>query len=68
MSIKSYYRFAELSIEEKKPERFEKVIEECNEFIDRFPQSTLSKEVEHYLNLSQTNLKSFSNEPNKTTT
>lgn len=68
MSIKAYYRFAELSIEEKKTERFEKVIEECNDFTDRFPQSQLAKEVEHFLILSQNNLKNKSNEPSKTTT
>lgn len=68
MSIKAYFRFAEMSIEEKKIERFEKVIQECNDFTDRFPQSPLSKEVERYLNLSQTNLKNISNEPSKTTT
>lgn len=68
MSIKAYYRFAELSIEEKKAERFEKVIAECNDFTDRFPQSQLAKEVEHFLTLSQNNLKNISNEPSKTTT
>jgi outer membrane protein assembly factor BamD len=68
MSIKAYYRFAEMSIEEKKAERFEKVIEECNDFTDRFPQSKLAKEVEHFLTLSQNNLKNISNEPSKTTT
>jgi outer membrane protein assembly factor BamD len=68
MSIKSYFRFAELSIQEKKTERFEKVIEECNDFTDRFPQSPLVKEVEHFLTLSQNNLKQLSNEPSKTTT
>jgi outer membrane protein assembly factor BamD len=68
MSIKAYYRFAEMSIEEKKAERFEKVIEECNDFTDRFPQSQLAKEVQHFLTLSQNNLKNISNEPSKTTT
>lgn len=68
MSIKAYFRFAEMSIEEKKGERFEKVIEECNDFTDRFPQSALAKEVEQYLILSQNNLKNISNEPSKTTT
>jgi len=68
MSIKAYYRFAEMSIEEKKAERFEKVIEECNDFTDKFPQSQLAKEVEHFLTLSQNNLKNISNEPSKTTT
>ena len=68
MSIRAYYRFAEMSIQEKKTERFEKVIEECNDFTDRFPQSPLAKEVEQYINLSQNNLKNISNEPSKTTT
>ena len=68
MAIKSYFRFAEMSVEEKKSERFEKVVLECNDFIDRFPQSGLSKEVQQYLNLSKTNLNKFSNEQTKTTT
>jgi outer membrane protein assembly factor BamD len=68
MAIKAFYRFTELSVEEKKAERFEKVIDECNQFIDRFPQSPLSKEVERYLNLSQTNLKNVTNEQAKTAT
>jgi outer membrane protein assembly factor BamD len=68
MAIKAFYRFTELSVEEKKAERFEKVIDECNEFIDRFPQSLLSKEVERFLNLSQTNLKNVTNEQTKTAT
>jgi outer membrane protein assembly factor BamD len=66
MSIKSYFRLAEMSVEEKKMERFEKVIEECNDFIDRFPQSGLAKEVESYINLSKNNIKTVSNESVKT--
>ena len=66
MIIKSYFRFAELSIEEKKQERYEQVIIECNEFIDRFPESKLSKEVERFLNLSNNNLKILNNEQVKT--
>jgi outer membrane protein assembly factor BamD len=68
MIIKSYYRYAELSVEEKKTERFEQVINECNEFADRFPESKLRKEAEHFLNLSQTNIKNLSNEQTKTST
>jgi outer membrane protein assembly factor BamD len=68
MSIKSYYRFAELSIEERKEERYGKVVEESNNFMDRFPQSKYTKEVEHFLSLSQTNLKNIANEPSKTST
>lgn len=66
MIIKSYFRFAELSIEEKKVERFEQVITECNEFTDRFPESKFRKEADEYLNLSQTNIKNLSNEQIKT--
>lgn len=68
MAIKAFYKFTELSVEDKKGERFEKVIDECNEFIDRFPLSNFSKEVEKYLHLAQTNLKNFTNEQNKTAT
>ena len=66
MAIKAFYQFTELSVEEKRVERFEQVIDECNEFMDRFPQSPLSKEVEKYLNLAQTNIKNVSNEQTKT--
>ena len=68
MAIKSYYRFAELSVEEKRAERFEKVIEECHDFMDRFPQSPFSKQVQDYLTQSQNNLKTYTNEPAKTST
>jgi outer membrane protein assembly factor BamD len=66
MIIKSYFHFAELSIEEKKTERYEQVVNECNEFIDRFPDSNFRKEAEHFLNESQTNIKNLNNEQVKT--
>jgi outer membrane protein assembly factor BamD len=66
MIIKSYYRFAELSVEEKQVERYEQVVSECNEFTDRFPDSKLKKEAEQFLNLSQTNIKKLNNEQIKT--
>ncbi|MBN8876214.1 MAG: outer membrane protein assembly factor BamD [Chitinophagaceae bacterium] len=59
MAIKSYYRFAELSVEEKKAERYEQVIDACHEFVDRFPESKFRKEVEDYIALSQTNIKNL---------
>jgi outer membrane protein assembly factor BamD len=68
MAIKAYYRFAELSVEEKRAERFEKVIDECNEFIDRFPQSPFAQQVQQFLTQSQNNLKIYTNEPAKTST
>jgi outer membrane protein assembly factor BamD len=55
-----------MSIEEKKTERFTKVISECEDFVDRFPESKLRKEAEDYLNLSQTNIKNLRNEQIKT--
>jgi outer membrane protein assembly factor BamD len=60
--IKSYYLFAMNSVEEKKMARFEQVVTECNDFIDRFPESSLKKEVENYQTLSKNNLKANHNE------
>jgi outer membrane protein assembly factor BamD len=68
MAVKSYFRFAEMSVEEKKAERFEKVIEEANDFMDRFPESPLAKEVQEFVTQSKNNLKIYTNEPSKTTT
>lgn len=66
--IKSYYQYALMSIDEKKPARFEQVITECNDFIDRFPESKLLKETERYMSLSQNNIKALQNEQTKTST
>ena len=49
-------------------ERFEQVVAECNDFIDRFPESKLAKEVERFITLSNNNLKNISNEQTKTST
>jgi outer membrane protein assembly factor BamD len=57
MVIKSYYKFAELSVDERKVERYEQVITECNDFVDRFPDSKLVKEVERYISLTNNNIK-----------
>jgi outer membrane protein assembly factor BamD len=65
--IRSDYQFATLSIEEKKEDRFLQVITDCNDFMDRFPDSKLSKEVQIYLNTSQNTIKSLKNEPFKKT-
>jgi len=66
MVIKSYFRFAEMSIEEKKVERFEQVVTECFEFTDRYPESKWKKEVDNFLNQSQNNIKILTNEQTKT--
>lgn len=68
MSIRAAFRFAELSVVEKQAERFEKVVTDCNDFMDRFPESAFAKQVQQYLSLSQNNLKSIANEPTKTST
>src|SRR6185503_860808 len=68
MVIKSYFKFAELSIDEKKAERYEQVITECNDFVDRFPDSKLVKEVESYISSSNNNIKKLNNEQTKTST
>jgi outer membrane protein assembly factor BamD len=65
MIIKSYYRFAQMSVESKKVERFEQVVNECMDFADRYPESKLRKEADDYLNLSKSNIKNLNNEQTK---
>ncbi len=61
-TIKSWYKFAKLSFEEKQIERYEKVITEYQDFADRYPDSKLLKEAESYNNQSQNNIKAIKNE------
>ena len=69
MAIKSYFLAAQLTIVTKKVERFTDVVNEANEFIERFPESKYRKDVENYIALSNTEIKKFSNnEQVKTTT
>ncbi len=62
MAIKSYYKYAEMSVKDKQEERFTRVVREVEDFQDRFPESKLLKEAERYLTLSQNQLKSLNNE------
>ena len=62
MSIKSYFKYASMSVDEKKGERYAKVILEVEDFQDRFPESKLTKEAERYLTLTKNNLKILNNE------
>lgn len=62
MIIRSYYQYALMSIQAKQIERYEKVVEEYYDFIDRFPESKLLKEAQRYFQNSQTNLKALKNE------
>lgn len=63
MIIKSYFQYALMSIEVKQKERFEKVVEEYYDFLDRYPESIYIKEAQKYFHLSQNNLKIKTNEP-----
>lgn len=60
--IKSYYKFAKLSVLEKQTERFEKVISEYQDFADRFPDSVLMDDAKELNNLSQKNIKEIQHE------
>ncbi len=62
MSIRSYYKYASLSIAAKQEERYQKVIFEAEDFQDRFPESKFLKEAERFLTLSKNNLKTLNNE------
>ncbi len=64
MVLKSYYRFAKMSIAEKQEERFEKVVTEFADFVDRYPDSKLLKEAEEFSQLSQNQIKAIKNEQN----
>ncbi|MCW3090703.1 MAG: bamD [Ferruginibacter sp.] len=66
--VKSYYRFAKLSIQEKQAERYEKVVSEYQDFADRFPESAYLAEAKELSNLSQNVIKEIQYEQNKTTT
>jgi outer membrane protein assembly factor BamD len=68
MIIKAYYQYATLSVTEKKEERFEQVITECNDFIDKYPESAKLTDVQRYLELSKNNINSVKNEQVKKTT
>lgn len=61
MSAKSYFLFAEGSVVDKKAERFGDVVEVCNEFIDRFPDSKYKEEVEKLSASAKTQIQKFTN-------
>jgi outer membrane protein assembly factor BamD len=65
MMVKSYFMYADNSVEEKQIERFEQVLNECSDFSDRFPESKLLEEIEKYKKISQENIKNIKNEQNK---
>lgn len=65
-TVKSYYKFAKMSIPDKQIERFEKVIAEYDDFVDRYPESKMLKDAVSYKNLSINNIKELKNEQTQT--
>ena len=65
-TVKAYFKFAKLSYEEKQIERYEKVITEYQDFIDRYPESKLLKEAESFSNQSKNNIKAIKYEQTQT--
>ena len=64
--IKAYYKYAQQSVPQKQQERFQKVIDECADFTDRFQDSKLKTDVDQYKQLSITSIKNIKNEQAKT--
>ncbi|HMH34423.1 MAG TPA: outer membrane protein assembly factor BamD [Puia sp.] len=60
--IKANFKYAGVSTEEKKYARLQQVITDCNDFIDRFPDSKLKKDAEGYLDIAKNSIKSYKNE------
>ena len=60
--IKAYYRYAEMSLEEKQKERYEKVVSECSDFVERFTDSKYLEEVNSYKSETINLLKTLKNE------
>ena len=72
-SIKSYYKYAEMSIVDKQEERFEQVISQVEDFNQRFPDSKLLADANSYRTQSENNLRKIqiqnqNNEQTKATT
>jgi outer membrane protein assembly factor BamD len=59
MVVKAWYMYALNSVVEKQKERFERVLNECNDFEDRYPDSKLVDEVLKYRKLTNNNLKNI---------
>lgn len=60
--VKSRYKYAENSVEEKQIERFEAVLNDCADFSDLFPESKHADEVERFRQLATNKIKSLQNE------
>ena len=63
--IRSYFKYAEMSYEEKQKERYEKVMTEISDFSERFGESKLLEEVNKYKSQTDNILKTLKNEQTK---
>ena len=64
-TIRSYYKYAQMSYEEKQKERYEKVISECGDFADRFTDSKFTEDVNKYKTQSNNFLNNLKHEQAK---
>jgi outer membrane protein assembly factor BamD len=62
MVIKSWAKYAHNSYEIKQAERYEKVLNECADFVDRFPDSKLVSDVAKIKSQTENSIKSLKNE------
>lgn len=63
--IKSYFKYAEMSYEDKQKERYEKVLAECSDFTERFGESKFAEEVTKLKTQTNNILKNLKNEQAK---
>jgi outer membrane protein assembly factor BamD len=68
MVIKSWVKYANNSYEYRQAERYEKVLNECADFVDRFPESNLNEEVAKIKLQIENSIKSIKDEQTKTST
>jgi len=66
-SIKSYFRYAEMSIVDRQEERYDKVIADVNDFEQRFPQSKLLADAINYKTQAENNIKKIQTQNNEQT-
>lgn len=59
MAVKSYFQFAEKSVQNKQKERFQDVVTEYLSFKDFYPESSYLREAEGYYNIAQKNIKTL---------
>ncbi|HVX25031.1 MAG TPA: outer membrane protein assembly factor BamD [Parafilimonas sp.] len=66
-SIKSYFKYAQMSVVDKQEERYDEVISDVNDFQQRFPESKLLEEATNYKTLSEDNIKKIQKQNNEQT-